>query len=156
MGKKDNCKTCASPLARTTIEELEGTAGDWKALMLSFPVLACPMGHERKELYGDFHVEWSEDLAYERKELWVKPRGLLRWSRGCPNCDAKIPGDAPTSATTVRTGLLREQPETFEVEITGPMALCPNCRTPLIRNEDSAPMFDALTDALDNAKIKRY
>ena len=149
-----SCETCRTPLVRSRLSLLEGAADDQLVKMSEFPVLTCPLGHEVRELRGDFHVEWTEDLGYEKKTLWAEKRGLLGRRRGCGNCGQEMDSDVLESATRELT-LLEGSEDEFGLEVRGPMLRCANCGTRQIPPQNST-IFDATSDAVERGQVKRY
>ena len=113
-------------------------------------MLSCPSSHDKREVYPDFNVAWSEDLGF-KQPIWGKARGLFNRTVHCPQCGSAL--EPPASGTREVTVCDKTQ-FAFRVAITGPWSRCPVCTTLYLRPRQD--IFEAAVDALEQAGIERY
>ncbi len=152
MARARLCSVCDTPLQLTHLHELTGVENAWHVQLLQFPVLACPRGHDRREAYADFNVDWSEYLGY-RAPIWSSRKGLLRRRHVCPRCGMELrePALGQLDLEAQGRGDFR-----FSVVIRGPMRRCQSCATSYLAASNSAEVFEALANALTRGRVKRY
>ena len=132
------------------IPRLEGRDGEWTVALLDFPVAACPHGHQRREVYADFNVAWSEDLGY-KAPIWARLRGFFPRRAHCPHCNTEL--QPPTSGTRGVTVCPTTEYQ-FRAEISGPWSRCASCDVLYLRPRQD--FFSAAADALKQGDITRF
>lgn len=129
---------------------VSGTADRWHVELLDYPVLACSMGHERREACADFNTFWHERVV-DALGLFQR-RKLFRRRYLCRKCHTELaPPVVEDVDVEIRTGPDYE----FRMRVTGPIARCV-CGASTIRDQESDSFADALIDALERNGIARY
>jgi hypothetical protein len=148
-----NCKTCGEKLEEQRLQ-ISGEDLGWRVKADSYPVLACPRGHDRRELYPDFNTSWSEELV-AAPGLWVKEPWFLRKKWRCSSC-GESQELALTAQAARRETLHREKPSAFVIEVAGPMLVCRYCQQAHIGMSDAGEVMDACANALEKQAIERH
>jgi hypothetical protein len=87
-------------------ESLILRVGDWQVELVDYPVLSCPEGHERREVYPDFNTAWSSVFGRD-SSLWLKPRGILKRQLLCGLCHGAAADIFEALADALKSGGIR-------------------------------------------------
>jgi hypothetical protein len=145
------CRECEQPLQPQRLAVVPGRSDIWQVELRDYPVIACPIGHERREALADFNVEWYAHLS-ETVGMYQPKRGLLNRRYECRACREEL---QEPSVDTVDVDVRAHPGHEFRVRITGPLVRC-RCGTLTIRDLESDNFAQALIDALERQGLRRF
>jgi len=146
------CKVCGKVLIKSRIPEVNGIWQLWKVRLLDYPVLACNEGHEKREVYPDFNVFWSDEFT-NKKDLWSKSKGLFRKAYNCTACGKPL--EVQESSGICFAKLQQNKPENFTIEVMGLISTCQACHATQLKVKYISDVMETLANALGSSDIKR-
>jgi hypothetical protein len=117
-------------LIKNRIPEINSICQLWKVRLVDYPVLACSEGHEKREVYPDFNVFWSDEFT-NKKELWSKSNGFFRKRNNCTICEQPLEVQDHDGFCSVK--LQQNKPDNFTIEVIGLLSTCTACHAKQIK-----------------------